>query len=388
MNAFLIGVSVGLVLIGLAGFAFGAVFLIYFLAKYNIFFTIVEEGSAKAIMRGGEFQRFVLAYKGYTFSKRKGKEWDLVPLKQDNEPFSFLPKFFGERFRKIFGGIRWVGIPFLNTIYEYNFRWTVLRESKASENEDGFAEQKQLPNEGKWAVSFAKSLDYIYLRDAIYYNNLVGAETIEMMPVSIFMLLPMRVMNPYKALFRVQKWLDATLDLIKPSVRYKVAQMRYEEVIGKREVAEWEFDSFLGLTPDEEAELAKLAPKERKGEKPLTISAYILRTYGVQVKRVTFEDIVPPKEYSDAATKRLEASQDAERTIEEKRGIETLALAEANRIQTVYGKIAEFGETGLAVRMFETISKGSDKQGNWVLPFGSVRSLLDGILGHKTARGE
>ncbi len=386
MNAFLVGVSIGLTLVGLAGFAFGAVFLIYFLAKNNLFFTIVEEGSAKAIMRGGEFLRFILAYKGYTFSKKKGKEWDLVPSKKNKEPFSFLPKSFGGRFEKIFGGIRWIGIPFLNTIYEYNFRWTVLRESEPSDEEDGFAGKRKLDS-GKWVLSLAKRIDYIYLRDAVYYNDLVGAETEEMMPVNISMLLPMRVKNPYKALFRVQKWLDATLDLIKPSVRQAVAQMPYKQVIQKKEVAEWEFDSFLRLTSDEEDELFKLAPAGRT-ERPLSISAYILRTYGIQIKRVTFEDIVPPDGYKEAATKRMEAAQDAERAKAEKKGIKTLASAEANRIQTVYSKIGEFGETGLAMRMFETISQGSDKQGNWVIPFGSVRSLLDGILGHKTTRGE
>ncbi len=381
MNAFLVGVSIGLTLVGLAGFAFGAVFLIYFLAKYNIFFTIVEEGSAKAIMRGGEFHHFVLAYKGYIFSKNKGKEWDLVLSKKNEKSLSFLPKPFGERFKKIFGGIRWIGIPFLNTIYEYNFRWTVLRESKPSDEEDGFAGKRELDN-GKWALSLAKRIDYIYLRDAVYYNDLVGAETDELMPVNISMLLPMRVKNPYKALFRVQKWLDATLDLIKPSVRQAVAQMLYKQVIQKKEVAEWEFDAFLRLTETQKDELMKDAQWKRK-EKPRSISEYILDTYGVQVKRVTFEDIVPPKAYSEAAAQRMVAEQEAEQAKAEQKRIEILALAEANRMETVYRKVEGFGETGLAVRMFEAISQGSDKQGNWVIPFGSVRSLLKGVLGNK-----
>lgn len=387
MNAFLVGISIGLTLVGLVGFAFGTVFLIYFLAKNNLFFTIVEEGSAKAIMRGGEFYKFVLAYKGYTFDKEEGKEWDLIPSEENEELFSFLPKLFGERFRKIFGGIRWVGIPFLNAIYEYNFRWTVLRESKASEEEgkkeNGFAEQRQLPNEGKWAVSFAKRLDYIYLRDAIYYNNLVGAETKELMPVDIFMLLPIRVMNPYKALFRVQKWLDATLDLIKPSVRGWVAQRSYQKVIGKVEVAEHEFDEIL------KRKIKKLVPGQEK--EPLSISEYLLSTYGVQVKRVTFEDVVPPAGYSEAATKRAEARQDAERAVEQAKRTITLATARAKRIEIVYGQVQSLGDTGLAIRMFEAIERGSNKPGNWVIPFGSVQSLLEGIQGRKriiTPRGE
>jgi len=391
MNSFLIGVEVGLALVGLAGFSFGALFLVYFLAKYNIFFTIVEEGSAKAIMRGDEFRKFVLSYKDYEFDKH----WNLIPIKRRvlklkkrgffRRTLSRVGLFFKRilrigQFQRFFGGIRWIGIPFLNTIYKYNFRWTVLRESQAKTSEDGFAEQKQLPNEGKWAVSFAKSLSYIYLRDAIYYNNLIGAETKELMPVDIFMLLPIRVMNPYKALFRVQKWLDATLDLIKPSVRGWVAQRSYQKVIRKVEVAEHEFDEIL------KRKTKKLVPGQKR--EPLSISEYLLSTYGVQVKRVTFEDVVPPDAYSEAATLRVAAEQDAEKAVAEARRIQVLADAEAGRLQTVYGKVREFGETGIAIRTLEAISQGSDKQGNWVIPFGSIRGLLKGIIGPKTTKGE
>jgi len=398
MNAFLIGVSIGLTLVGLAGFAFGAVFLIYFLAKNNVFFTIVEEGSAKAIMRGGEFRKFVLSYKDYEFDEK----WNLGPIKEKVlelkkrgllwRILSRIGLFFRRilrigQFQKFFGGIHWIGIPFLNTIYKYNFRWTVLRESEPAEKEEGLVGKPQkLEKSGKWLVSFAKHLDYIYLKDAVYYSGLMGIETSELMPVDLSMLLPIRVINPYTALFQIQNWLTAVLDLIKPSVRQAVSQMTYAEVIGKIEVAEHELDLFLMLSPTQKAKLRELVPERKEG--PLSISVYIERTYGVRVKRVAIEDVEPPAVYSEAATLRVAAEQDAKKAEAEAKRIQTLADAEAGRLQTVYGKIKELGETGLAIRMFEAISQGSDKQGNWVIPFGSVRSLLEGVLGHKTTKGE
>lgn len=385
MNAFLVGAAVCVVLLGFIGFGLGVVFLVYFLARNNIFFTIVEEGSAKAIMRGGEFHHFVLAYRGHSFDK----QWNLNPLEEEERTnisgSRRLAKLFGGRGERFFGGIRWLGIPFLNTVYEYNFRWTVLRESEPSDDEEGLVKKSQMPNSRKWVVSFAKRLDYIYLRDAIYFNELLGAETAELMPVDIFMLVPMRVRNPYKALFRVHQWLDATLDLIKPSVRYWVAQTPYKEVVGKVEVAEHEFDRFLTLTS---AQVLEITGESKSQKGPISISEYILGRYGILVKRVTFEDVVPPEEYSRAATKRVEAAQDAERAKAEKERIETLAQAEANRMQTVYGKVGELGETGLAVRMFESIDRAGEKQGNWVIPLGSVQNLLDSVLGRKRSSTE
>lgn len=311
-----------------------------FLAERNLFFTLVEEGSAKAIMRGEEFRRFVMAYQGFTFDE----EWNVVELKKAPTSSSLLRQWFKKRL----GGIRWLGWPFLDTVYEYNFRWTVLRESKASKYEDGFVDQRELPNK-KCVVAFAKRIDYIYLRDAVYYDELIGTETEELMPVDIFMLLPIRIINAYKALFRVHKWLDTTQDLIKPMVRSWAAETSYQEVIKKREVAEREFDTFLA---------SKSGREEGK-----SIGDYLLDTYGVRVKRITFEDIVPPEEYSKAATRRVEAEQ-------KEKEIEVLAKAEATRVKTSFDPIIERGEAGLAIRALESLDKAGQSPGNWIITAG------------------
>lgn len=331
-----------------------------FLAERDIFFTLVEEGSAKAIMRGEEFRRLVLAYRGFTFDKN----WEVVPKPEITPATSFLRQWFEKRL----GGIRWLGWPFLDTVYEYNFRWTVLRESKASDKEDGFVDQRELPSK-KWVVAFSKRIDYIYLRDAVYYDELIGSETAELMPIDIFMLLPIRVLNPYKALFRVHKWLDATQDLIKPIIRSWAAMTSYKRIIQKKEVAQREFDNFLISKHGEGEEQSK------------SIGDYLFDTYGVRVKRITFEDVVPPQKYSEAATNRVLAGQ-------KKLEIETLAKAEAERVKTSFDPILERGEAGLTIRALEAVEKASQGPGNTIVTVGPglVKELVGLASGVKTPK--
>ena len=53
---------------------FAIIALIYFLAKNNIFFTFVKEGSTKAILKFGEFHRLVMSYQEYWFDDN----WNII----------------------------------------------------------------------------------------------------------------------------------------------------------------------------------------------------------------------------------------------------------------------------------------------------------------------
>lgn len=349
-------------------------FLIRFFAERNIFFTMVNEGSAKAIMKFGKFSRFVMAYEGYTFNM---ENWDVVPIEErdsKNQSLSQIAQLWPKKhpwFKRWFGlgGAKWVGIPGIDEVYWYNFRWSTLRKTKASEDEEEFVSQRDI-GRGRYAVSFAKRIDYILLSDYVYYAELQGVETKELMPVDILMLLPIRIMNPYKSLFRVQKWLDATLDLVKPSVRAWIATQNIHEVVGKKEVTGHEHDVILTAQPE---------PKEAKPEeKKITLlPEYLVETYGVRVKRITFEEVIPPEDYSKAASRRAEAEQEAER-------IATLRDAEYGRFKKITQAVKEEGQEGQLVFAGETIREASKGQATkMLLPFGALQSLLEGLIGKK-----
>jgi len=391
---YLIPILLGIGLALLVMSPFLLLFLVRFFAERNVFFTIVNEGSAKAIMRFGRFKCLVMAYEGYAFNTKKGKgadAWEIISAteekpkekeektkekkekeEKDLSLLEIINQWLAKHpgLKKLFGlgGVRWVGWPGIDTVYEYNFRWSTLRETKASEDEEGFQSQRDI-GRGKNAVSFAKRIDYILLSDYVYYAELHGVETSEMMPVDVLMLLPVRIMNPYKALFRVQKWLDATLDLIKPSVRAWIATKSVSEVVKKEEVTGHEYDVILQTKP------------EVKGTKPeeeiALLSEYLVDTYGVRVKRVTFEEIVPPTDYSTAATLQAAANKEAER-------IGTLRDAEYARFKKITQAVKEEGTQGEMVFAGETIREASKGQATTIFaPFGAIQSLIEGLIGKK-----
>ncbi len=98
MKDFLLGIYIGFGTVSLTLIIFGVIALIYFLAKHNIFFTLVQEGRAKVILRFKKFRKAVMAYKGYALDE----EWNVAPTKKEAP--------------KLFGGLKWIGIPIINTV--------------------------------------------------------------------------------------------------------------------------------------------------------------------------------------------------------------------------------------------------------------------------------
>ena len=115
---------------------------------------------------------------------------------------------------------------------------------------------------------------------------------------------------------------------------------------------------------------------ERK-EKPASLAEYLEKTYGVRVKRITFEEVEPPSDYSAAATARAKAEQDALRAEQEKKRIETLAAAEAERVKKSYDAVIGRGEAGLAIRALESLDKAGEGKGNYIITAGP--GLVDGL---------
>ena len=360
MEGFWSGFTVGVITILSAGILFAFIVLVYILAKLNIFFTIVQEGTAKAIKKFGKFQRMVMAYGNHALDQRGTIR---LPDEDGEEGIEFVKNADGtirtEKYKikiqpppfKFLGGLRWVGIPLIHSVHKYEFRWVSYEQGE----KDGKLAEK--------IICHAEKIDYILLQDDIYYNFVHGPETSEMIPVDVDLLLTIRVMNPYKAMFRVQNWLEAILNQVKPAFRNFIFSKTLKELMGKEEKMEREVDKFL----------------EDSG-----IANYAERDYGVRLKKVGMAKVDLTGErgkiYTEAATKQYEAEKEKER-------IEITADAEVARINKVYGKINEFKEVGMFVKAMEAVETAGKGPSNTVIfPFGSVQQLLEGWLGKEKRR--
>ncbi|MBI2033612.1 MAG: hypothetical protein HYT13_00730 [Candidatus Liptonbacteria bacterium] len=370
MEEFMLGlyVSVGIA-VGIASVAallYSVILLINFLAKRNLFFTIVQEGKAKAVKKWGEFHKLIIVYKDHAFDQ----DWNVRHASLadeeaedfwDDKTQGFVKKqvelqiqkpLFGGLLGKIIGKVFWIGIPPIYTIHEYTFRWLGLRQRA----------RKELGREGELVeqvVDREEQLDFILLQDDTYFTFIKRAETRGkgmLVPIDVEVILTIRIVNPYKALFRVQDWLEVTLNQLIPVVRGFVSSREYETVISGLEE---------GKPKPERDE--SMEPEARKKDPLLAgIAHYVLTRYGVLIKKVGIGSVTPPEEVATAGIKKWGAEREKE------------------RIQAVYQTIADFGDTGLLVRTLEAVESAGNKQGNWVIPLGlSPQSILESIRGRK-----
>lgn len=332
MEEFVLGMKIGGIFVVLVFFLFGIVGGIYLLAKRDIFFTFVEEGTAKAIMKFNGFHRIALQYENCELNG----VWD-VGLCDPNKP----------KKKSLLGGLKWVGIPGIFSVYEYRFTWATVKPQKE--------EKEQIERR-------SEPIKHVFVKDYVYLGEVKGAETKSLVPLDVTFLVTARVINPYKALFRVHDWVNAITSRIEAYFRQFVSQTEYDDLIAKKQEMGGEIMKAL-----EETRIL--------GDKG---KFYV--DYGIKVKNIEMRDIEPVGEnkkiLQEAATKKWVAEK-------QKDQVSTLADAEVKRVEKVYAKIKEFGEEGLAIRTLESIDKAGEKQGNWIIPWGSIQDILKSLVGSK-----
>ena len=286
-------------------------------APNNLFFTFVIEGTGKIVVKGGEFSRFLIQWQGHTINQNG-------EVVEGNEPWH------------PFGGLRFYGIWPVYDIYVYRLRWTSLRESGEPVQHDVVQ-------------------DFVLLKDFVYYTELKAAEDKDKVPLTFGLVITLRIVNPYKALFVVQDWLELTLNRIKPLFREFVARHSFEELLREKQAVGgevWESLDLSGLLSE------------------------IERDYGVKVKPggIEMKDITPPEDYQKAATLQYLADR-------EKEAILVKADAEAGRIQKVFGQIRQLGDLGKLIRTLEALEKSPLAASMSVQFIPGLQDVLRGAFG-------
>ena len=293
---------------------FSLIALVYWgLAPLNIFFTFVNEGTAKIVVTGGKFSRALIQYKGHTFDN----EWNVVP-EDNNHKEPWHP----------FGGLRFTGFWPFQDIYVYGFAWTGVTER----GERQFHEKEVL--------------DFILLKEDVYWVEEKDAEDWNLLPLDIEVLLTIRVINPYKALFTIQNWLEAVANRVKPLIRNETTKDTYENLI---------------------VEQKAIGEQILKGAKKLKTEFKDL--YGVELRKIEVKEINPPEKWRETTLLPFIAEEEAE-------AIKIRAEAEAGRVGTVYQAIEARGELGRLVRTLETLDRSPGEGSKWIIP---IPNMIEGI---------
>lgn len=240
-------------------------------------FYVLQEAFCLARMRYGEFQEFIMRWKGKKFDR----EWNVV---EDTDIK-----------RHLLGGLVWMW--FFEKPHEYYLSWKTLKEGE-KEPTDHIREK----------------LVRVLLGDKTYYVLISEAEDSNLMPLRLVVLLTVRVKNPYKAIFGVDDWLQVILSRIAPAVRDSVSQQTYQELIKSK----------------------KGIGKEIKEHEKQEIDD-ILKLYGVEIVAIEIRDIDPESDEDRKATEApIRAELDAKKVIAEAEGQakKTVIDAEAKAKQT------------------------------------------------------
>lgn len=337
-NVLTISLTGILTLILLTVLFFLGIALVRELALKDIVFTLVKEGTAKAIMGvgGSGFQKMIMQFSG----KKINSEGTI----EGNGPEDpWLKKKLG------LSGIRILGLPFLHTIHEYKFRWNSLKQAADKETTDAG---------GIYFKAHDDFLKYIILQNDVYYAGVKGAEDENMIPLDLDLTLEIVIVNPYKALFVAQEWLEMTWGIILPAIRRYVSENKWKDLAGKTEQKETDFMSSMKKVIDD-----------------LEIN------YGIRLVKFRMLRIKPggtrATMYEEAATTEYETRQKA-------KGILILAKAEQSRINKVYGEIKSHGELGAIIRKLEALEKSADGKGNTIISapeLSNISAALGTLIG-------
>lgn len=240
-------------IVGIIGFL---LWLVYFvLAPKNIFFTFIPEGYAKVVVRAGKFQKTLIQWTGKTIDEH-GNVVDV-----DGEEFH------------LFGGLRFYGWWPLDKIYEYKFKWISIDENGDFENRS------------------EEMLGHVMLKPDVYGCLVRAAEDKDLIPLDLKLVLGMRVINPYKALFQIQNWYEAVLNRIRPYVRDFASTRQYAKLISQSE---------------------RIGQQIRKKLEEGKIIDSFENEYGIEIVSLELKNIDPPQDVRERTLKKFSAQREAE----------------------------------------------------------------------------
>ena len=269
----------------------GIAILIGIIGLLSLFvrFTIVQEGTAKAVMKLGEFEKIIFQWRDHWMDN----EWNIWREGEEGAPEKATKevKIRG----RIFGGFWYYGIWPVDKIHRYTLRWTDLH--RISERERTIE-----------TVQFHEErLDHVFLRPIVYWTKIFGAETKppERIPVDVEVLVTMRVFNPYRFLFIAPSTpIEDILARIDALLRDRIAQLTIDELLEVNTETLWK-----GWKIEREDKTIKIP-----GLKMEKLFKETLEKWGVRVaeKGVEIKRVDPPPRYSEALARRRELELESE----------------------------------------------------------------------------
>lgn len=319
--------------------------IVYFvLAPKNLWWTFTKEATAKFVVRADQFEKAIMRWEGHDFDrKKKGIEkWNVIEVEPEKEK------------KRRFGGLEYYGPWPLFDILIYKFTWISI------------GEKEEIKPKSEW-------IDYILLRDDVYWAKVDRCEDANLFPLELELLLTIRIINPYKAIFNIQKWLEAVINRIKPFIRQYITGDEYEQWIKKKQKLGIGLRNFCNndLQDDEGNPIL-----DEKGQPIKAVLPEFRELYGVDLRKIEVKAINPPEGYREKTIAPYLAELAKKKTIID-------ADAESQRIKKVFGTIESFGELGKLIRTLEAVEKSPLAASLTVQAVPGLQEAFRGVFGRQ-----
>ena len=341
-------------------------FFLKWLAEENILVTTVKEGTVKAIMRGKNFERFLMSFEGYHLNDPFA--WWYGPSKREWEVLSHDRKdgkWYDNRpwlLKKL--GLYWVGWPWVNSVYVYMFEWN----------------ETYLDKDGKTRViSRMEATDFIYVADFTYAMVTEDGETKDRITIDVLTLVTVAIRNPYRALFSGVDWMRRVGAAINRYARTFIGERDLQDLIQKQHSTEYS-GPLIRLTetlPDDAEEAPEKGLEGR---------------YGVLIRTADFQTLEPTgtekmkQEYKEAMAKLYIAEQNAKAIkVEGQAKADVIAMVgkkEAASLEKRLVVIDAHESTGPMLAQLDAMQEAAKGPGNTLIwandPFVAVGAKLLG----------
>ncbi|HAS84884.1 MAG TPA: hypothetical protein DCS23_02320 [Candidatus Yonathbacteria bacterium] len=293
---------------------------VWLCASIGIFWITPKEGTAVAIMRNKKFHKMLLRYTGHHFKSQrsayKPSENNLDGYEIEQEEISEEISMFTSIVFPI-RGVSWIGIPPFYSVYSYKFKWM----------------------DDRFVMRDPEEIEWILVQKYVYGLVLDNIELEGGIPYTIKLLITLQVTNPAKALFRVKRWLDATMERVSGWSRDEFSTLSIDDFVvaeGDREMAESEGHA----GPRLERALKRIMNSAEKDIEP---------EFGIDISIVQVVEIDPANdEMRKIIIQREVAKQQAAAVIEKAKG-------EAEAINIVNAAAEKMSDKAMMLKGFHAI---------------------------------
>jgi hypothetical protein len=344
----------------------------FVLASFDICFTFGIEGAAKAVMRGGVCDRILMWWRGHYLNQPGLRGYNPLirtgEVLRSNKPDSRASQYawwqLHWKFLELLG-IYWYGLWPFKKIYNHEFEWV----------------EQEIGEDGKPKPKHRKEFtDFIYVKNFPYWVKLPGVEDATNEPLNLDYLLTVHINNPYWALFMTDDWLKRTTADSNNCGKIYVGSHTFNQI--KTE------SSAVGQVTSDFATVmcglsTNLVTEPGTGG---TRRSYGVTINGAALVSATPAGIVQEKVQQALVAKRL-AELNADATVAAAEGeanaTRARAKGQADAIDTVYGKVEEYGELGLALRQLDTMQASAASPNTTVIwannPLGGLKDWFGGL---------